>query len=168
VIRYSTAPKPVFTYLSNSRAATEIVEGDARLSLERELNAGQPGQFDLLVMDAFSSDSVPVHLLTREAFDLYRRSLRDSDSLLAINISNRFLDFRDLVGSHAKELNLLPVLFRTTDQTVTHGPSSWLILSESLGFLKDEEIRRHGFPWIPQREVLWTDSFSNLFQILRW
>ena len=168
VIRYSTAAKPIFTYLSNSRAATEIVEGDARLSLERELNAGHPGQFDLLVMDAFSSDSVPVHLLTREAFDLYRRSLRDSDSLLAINISNRFLDFRDLVGSHAKELNLLPVLFRTTDQNVTHGPSSWLILSESLGFLKDEEIRRHGFPWIPQREVLWTDSFSNLFQILRW
>ena len=168
VIRYSTGAKPIFSYLANSHATTEIVAGDARLSLERELGAGHPGNFDILVMDAFSSDSVPVHLLTREAFALYQNHLRDGDSILAINISNRFLDFRDLVGSQAKELGLLPLVFRTTDQTVTHGPSSWMILSRSLPFLQDPVVHQHGFPWLPQREVIWTDSFSNLFQILRW
>jgi hypothetical protein len=168
VIRYSTAAKPIFTYLTGSRAATEIVAGDARLSLERELANGQPGQFDVLVMDAFSSDAIPVHLLTREAFALYRKHLRDDDSILAINISNRFLDLRDLVGSQAKELDMLPLLCRTTEQTVTHGPSSWMILSRSLPFLKDPAVHQCGAPWIPKREVIWTDSFSNLFQILRW
>jgi hypothetical protein len=168
VIRYSTEANPIFTYLADSRATTEIVTGDARLSLERELNSGHPGQFDLLVMDAFSSDSVPVHLLTREAFALYRKHLRDDESILAANISNRFLDFRDLVGSQARELDMLPLSFLTTGHTVTHSPSSWMILSRSLPFLHDPEVHQHGFPWIPKREVIWTDSFSNLFQILRW
>ena len=70
--------------------------------MERELAAQQPQKFDVLVMDAFSSDSVPVHLLTREAFQLYARHLRDEDSIIAVNISNRFLDFRDLMVSTAR------------------------------------------------------------------
>lgn len=168
VIRYSTAAKPIFRYLADSPATIEIVAGDARLALERELANGQPGQFDVLVMDAFSSDAIPVHLLTREACALYKKHLRDDDSILAINISNRFLDLRDLVGSQAKELGMLPLLCRTTDQTVTHGPSSWMILSRSLPFLRDPAVHQSGAPWIPKREVIWTDSFSNLFQILRW
>ncbi len=168
VIRYSTAAKPIFRYLADSRGSTEIVEGDARLSMERELTAGQPGKFDVLVMDAFSSDSVPVHLLTREAFALYQQHLRDEDSVIAINISNRFLDFRDLVSSQAGEIGLSPILIHVRDMTVSHGPSSWMILSRSQPFLKDPVLHERGAPWIPRREVIWTDSFSNLFQILRW
>jgi hypothetical protein len=168
VIRYSTAEKPLFGYLAQSKATTEIVEGDARLSLERELASGHPGKFDILVMDAFSSDSVPVHLLTREAFALYQRHLRDDQSIIAINISNRFLDFKDLIGSQAKELDMLPVMFQVADQTPTRSPSAWMLLSRSLPFLQDSELHRYGIPWIPKREVIWTDSFSNLYQILRW
>jgi hypothetical protein len=168
VIRYSTDPKPIFRYLADSQGSTEIVEGDARLSLERELAAGQPGKFDVLVMDAFSSDSVPVHLLTREAFALYQQHLRDEDSVIAINISNRFLDFRDLVSTQAKEIGLTPLLIHVRDVTVSHGPSSWMLLSRSQPFLKDPVLHERGAPSIPQREVIWTDSFSNLFQILRW
>ena len=168
VIRYSTDRKPIFRYLADSRGSTEIVEGDARLSLERELATGQPGKFDVLVMDAFSSDSVPVHLLTREAFALYQKHLRDEDSVIAINISNRFLDFRDLVSSQAKEIGMSPFLIHVRDVTVSHGPSSWMILSRSQSFLKDPLLAERGAPWIPRREVIWTDSFSNLFQILQW
>jgi hypothetical protein len=168
VIRYSTDQKPIFRYLADSKGSTEIVEGDARLSLERELAAGQPGKFDVLVMDAFSSDSVPVHLLTREAFALYQQHLRDEDSVIAVNISNRFLDFRDLVSSQAGEIGLSPLLIHVRDSTVSHGPSSWMILSRSQSFLKDPGLLERGTQWIPQREVIWTDSFSNLFQILRW
>ena len=168
VIRYSTAEKPIFRYLADSQATTEIVEGDARLSLERELANGQPGHFDVLVMDAFSSDSIPVHLLTREAFALYRQHLRDNDSIIAVNISNRFLDFRDLVGTQAGELDLFPVIHQIRDTSLTHHPSSWMILSRSLPFLKDPVLHEHGLPWIPQSKVIWSDSFSNLYQILRW
>jgi hypothetical protein len=168
VIRYSTAEKPFFTYLKDSKAATEIVEGDARLSLERELADGRPGKFDVLVMDAFSSDSVPVHLLTREAFALYESHLRDADSIIAINISNRFLDLHDLVGSQAKALDMMPVHFQLADQSTTHSPSSWVLLSRSMPFLQDQVVRQLGFPGVPRREVIWTDSFSNLFQVLRW
>ena len=168
VIRYSTAEKPIFTYLSDSQASTEIVEGDARLMLERELTDGQPGKFDVLVMDAFSSDSVPVHLLTREAFALYQKHLRDKDSIIAVNISNRFLDFRDLVSSQSGEIEMFPMLVHVRDLAVTHGPSSWMILSRSIPFLNDPVLKQHGVPWIPQRKVIWSDSFSNLYQILRW
>lgn len=168
VIRYSTAEKPIFKYLAQSPATCEIAEGDARLLLERELAEGRPGQFDVLVMDAFSSDSVPVHLLTREAFALYRKHLRDQDSVIAVNISNRFLDFRDLVSSQAELLDLFPVYFQTRDQSLTHSPSSWMILSGSLPFLKDPVLHERGYPWIRKRKVVWTDSFSNLYQILRW
>lgn len=168
VIRYSTDEKPFFTYLRDAMAATEIVEGDARLSLERELADGRPGDFDVLVMDAFSSDSVPVHLLTREAFALYDRHLRDEDSIIAINISNRFLDLRDLVGSQAKDLDMMPVFFQLNDHSPTHLPSSWILLSRSMPFLLDPVVRSRGYPAIPRREVIWTDSFSNLFQVLRW
>lgn len=168
VIRYSTAEKPFFSYLKDSRAATEIVEGDARLSLERELADGRPGKFDLLVMDAFSSDSVPVHLLTREAFALYASHLRDADSIIAINISNRFLDLHNLVGSQAKALGMMPVHFQLNDHSTTHSPSSWVLLSRSMPFLQDPVVRRLGFPGVPKHEVIWTDSFSNLFQVLRW
>jgi hypothetical protein len=168
VIRYSTTEKPVFKYLAQSPAKCEIAEGDARLLLERELADGHPGQFDVLVMDAFSSDSVPVHLLTREAFALYKKHLRDQDSVIAVNISNRFLDFRDLVSSQSERLDLFPVHFQVRQMAVTHSPSSWMILSRSLPFLKDPVVHEHGYPWIPKRKIIWTDSFSNLYQILRW
>jgi spermidine synthase len=168
VVRYSMGENPFFTYLARSPATVEIAEGDARLILERELTDGHVGKFDILVMDAFSSDSVPVHLLTREAFALYKKHLRDPDSVIAINISNRFLDFRDLVSSQAEELDMFPVYFQARDQTVTHSPSSWMILTGSRSLLKDPVLHERGYPWIRKRKVVWTDSFSNLYQILRW
>ena len=63
---------------------------------------------------------------------------------------------------------MLPVLVQVRDSAVTHGPSSWIILSRSPPFLSDRTAQKRGLPWIPRRKVIWTDSFSNLLQILRW
>src|SRR2546422_4110843 len=86
-----------FTYLSNCLGRVEVVLGDARLSMERE----EPQAFDLLVLDAFSSDAIPVHLLTREAFELYQRHLR-SGGIIAVHISNHYLDLEPVVVNVAK------------------------------------------------------------------
>ncbi|GHC50477.1 hypothetical protein [Roseibacillus persicicus] len=168
VVNYSLGEEPYFSYLANSPATTEIQEGDARLTLARELAAGEPGRFDVLVLDAFSSDSVPAHLLTREAFELYQNCLRDEESVIAINISNRFLDFRDLIGSQSELLGYFPLIVQVRELSITKTPSSWIILSKHYPFLQDEVVIERAFPNIPQHEVIWTDNFSNLFQILRW
>src|SRR5439155_26295966 len=88
--------RPRFTFLRDSQAAVEIVIGDARLSLDREPDR----HFDTLILDAFSGDSIPVHLLTAEAFDLYFRHLK-SDGVLAVHVSNRYLDLSLIVAGVA-------------------------------------------------------------------
>src|SRR5690606_260580 len=86
-----------FTYLAHSEAQVEIVMGDGRLSMENEAPQG----FDFLIMDAFSSDAVPVHLLTKEAFEIYQRHLKP-DGVILVNISNRYLDLRPVVENAAR------------------------------------------------------------------
>jgi spermidine synthase len=83
------------TYLRDSRARIDIVPGDARFSMERELANGNPQSFDVLVLDAFSGDAIPVHLLTIEAFEVYLRELTP-DGILAIRVTNRYLDLQPL------------------------------------------------------------------------
>jgi spermidine synthase len=88
VLQLANSP---FTYLANCRGQVDVVLGDARVSLEREAAAGDFQRFDVLVLDAFSSDSVPVHLLTKEAAQLYLRHLRGPGSVIAFHITNRIL-----------------------------------------------------------------------------
>src|SRR5262249_28050591 len=85
-----------FFFLPDCKAKLDVAMGDARLSLERELAQGSPENFDVLAVDAFSSDSIPVHLLTREAMLLYFRHLRD-DGILAVHISNRYLNLQPVL-----------------------------------------------------------------------
>ncbi|MFN7140357.1 MAG: hypothetical protein ACK4UN_13555, partial [Limisphaerales bacterium] len=166
VIDYSERPKPLFTYLRDCLAETAMVAGDARLSLQQELNAGHHNAFDILVMDAFSSDSVPVHLLTSEAFELYLRHLRDEDSVLAVNISNRFLDFRDLMVSMARRFGMKVAFVDCTGDPPDRTPSRWCLISR--GSLMDSpEFQQISTPYSASREIVWTDDFSNLFQMLK-
>ena len=97
VVRFARDPA-LFTYLADSKATVEIVLGDARISLERELRNGSQ-RFDVMVLDAFSGDAIPAHLLTREAFALYLRHLREPDGVIAINVTNRVLNLRPVVFS---------------------------------------------------------------------
>ncbi|MBA4150654.1 MAG: hypothetical protein H0X66_21280 [Verrucomicrobia bacterium] len=129
VIHYSLGERPFFTYLKESAATVEVVAGDARLTMERELATGRLNQFDILAMDAFSSDSVPTHLLTSEAFEVYLGHLRDKESILAINISNRFLDFRDLMLSMAKKFGMKVAIVSCRGDWPDRTPSLWCLMS---------------------------------------
>lgn len=167
VIDYSTRAKPYFNYISDCKGETVIVPGDARLSLERELEQGAPRQFDVLVMDAFSSDSIPVHLLTEEAFKLYKSHLRDEDSIIAVNISNRFLDLRDLIATQADHADLLPLYAPIASKPPIRTSSVWMLMTRSESFLANPTVRESSGPWKPRKEIAWTDSYSNLFSVLK-
>ena len=153
-----------FTYLSLCSAKVEIVAGDARLSLEREATQN----FDVLILDAFSSDSVPVHLLTEEAIDLYLRHTKP-DGLIAFQVTNRHLDLVSVVARHADDRKLQSVLIRQ-ESTVffEKSPSAWLLMSRNPTLFETKGIRdsKTSLP-IDERFPVWTDNYHNLFQILR-
>jgi spermidine synthase len=154
-----------FTYLRNSPATIELAHGDARLSMESE-----PDQdFDLLILDAFSSDSIPVHLLTREAFTLYERHL-NPDGLLAVHISNHYLDLQPVVQRLAKEAGYEAVLidYDERDEIWWVYSASWMLLSKNAELLNSDLVRAAATPLDPIRPKapLWTDDFASLFPIL--
>lgn len=157
-----------FSYLQDSAAQVETILGDARLSLERELEQSGSQGYDLLVLDAFSSDSIPVHLLTKQAFDLYLQHLK-SDGILAVHVSNRILDLERVVFGLAAE-NDLPMLSILVGKD---GPgtstSRWALLTTNQVFLDDLSAQGHTVlsEAATQPVRLWTDDYSNLFQILR-
>ncbi len=142
-----------FRYLRDCPCSVEVVPGDARLALERET----PRNFDVLVVDAFSGDSIPVHLLTKEAFELYARHLKP-DGILVVNVTNRYLDLRPVVegaarasGRHSR------VLETVADPARATYASTWALVTANPGALSPAS----------QPARLWTDDYSNLFQVLR-
>ena len=158
-----------FSFLADSPAEISLVEGDARLSLEKELEEEGSQEYDLLVMDAFSSDSVPVHLLTLEAFELYLEHLAKR-GVIAVNISNNYLDLKPVVWRAAEELDLYPILIDTAVQS--YHPvgvrSRWVFLVRDPDVLDAPEIHanKESLDDYHPEIQLWTDQYSNLFQIL--
>lgn len=157
-----------FTFLQDSKAPFSVVLGDARLRL-----ASVPdSHYDLLVMDAFSSDSIPVHLVTREAIQLYFSKLT-SQGLLAINISNRYINLEPVLGALARHLGLsalrqLQREISPAEREMGKSPSHWLLLARlqrDFGNLVSDSR------WQPIPETegapLWTDDFSDIFRVLR-
>jgi len=153
-----------FTYLADCRANVEVILGDARLSLIH----GAPRKFDLLVVDVFSSDSVPIHLITREALQIYLQRLADR-GLLAIHISSRFLDLEPILDKLAEEAG---VTARVRNDKDTNGlgknASTWVVMArraeDLLPIVKDPG-------WAPLQSGaarLWTDDFSNVVGVLKW
>jgi spermidine synthase len=154
-----------FTYLRDCRAKIEIVPGDARLSMERE----PPQNLDLLVLDAFSGDAIPVHLLTEEAFQQYNRHLKPS-GIIAIHISNRYLDLEPVVVNAANHFhyNLAPIDFEEDEDEWWLYGCTWILLSRDDKIFRSEPIRTAVYnaktdPRVP----LWTDDFASLFSILK-
>ncbi|HZT33616.1 MAG TPA: fused MFS/spermidine synthase [Bryobacteraceae bacterium] len=151
-----------FSFLRLSRARVEVVPGDARLSLEAE----PPQGFDVLALDAFTGDAIPMHLLTREAFRLYFRHLKP-DGVLAVHITNRYLDLAPVVQALARDGGKDAMLIRNlADQSHYVYDSSWVLVSANEPFL---ERLRWASVAIPPRPRLrpWTDDYSNLLQVLR-
>lgn len=153
-----------FSFLPDCGANKQVLFGDARLTMER-----QPDQhFDVLAVDAFSSDSIPVHLLTREAFELFFRNL-SRDGILAIHTSNRYLNLAPVVAQHAKDLGKVAVTVDQEEDDVDYlFGTTWVLVSNSAEAFRQPEFDKAAEPSeIDPKLRAWTDDYSNLFEILK-
>ena len=157
----------LFSFLTNSTAAITVVLGDARLSMQSE----PPQDFDLLVLDAFNSDSIPVHLLTKEAFEIYQRHLK-AGGVIAVHVSNASLDLSPIVLGLAQEFGYPTRVIESPGggDEWWDLPSTWVVLSRDLGFLEAPTLREATKPGAAAaaKMALWTDDFSSLFSLVRW
>ena len=156
-----------FSFLGDSRAHTRVVPGDARLSLEREL-ANEPSRapYDLIVVDAFAGDSVPVHLLTRECFALYVRALAPG-GVMVVHVSNRHIDLSAPVHGLAAWAGLSAAeLSFDGSSAPLGGRSDWILVTGDAAFLK-RAIAGGAAPLESSSSVLWTDDYSSILRLLR-
>ncbi len=159
-----------FTYLSRcrDRAHLDIVEGDARLSLESEISRKE-SPFDILVLDAFSDDAVPVHLLTKEALGVYFSRLKDK-GILAVHISNLYLDLLPVLKALGSDAHLENAVISHTPEKNTdrNYPSLWVLFSKNFSVLNTPAIAKSATKLSAAKDIrLWTDSYSTLFPILK-
>lgn len=152
-----------FTFLGDSQARIETVLGDARLAMEREPAQG----YDLLAIDAFSSDSIPVHLITREAMDVYLRHMKP-DGMIAFHVTNRFLRLAPVVKRLADERGLHTALISDGAEDSDLASTDWVLVTRDPRVLERPGIAKYtsAIDDIPGLGV-WTDDFNNLFQILK-
>jgi hypothetical protein len=156
-----------FTFVKDCPAPTEIVVGDARICLERELRQGSQ-RFDILCFDAFSSDAIPMHLLTRECFRTYLGHLQPG-GLLVVNVSTNKIDLTPVVRGLAAEIDFeIRSVGNAEDKSQALQRSNWLILTQNRQFLADPEVQPH-FRDIPSdlAPIVWTDDFGSLLQVLK-
>ena len=154
-----------FFYLRDTRATTEVVLGDGRISMERELREQGSQQFDVLVLDAFSGDAIPIHLLTVEAAALYWQHLRD-DGVLITHISNKYLNLHPVVRASAELFDKRYVMISTDPDDEEYSASTWVVVTSNrtlLGRLAEHTVR---WPTESPRTIRWTDDFSSLLGVL--
>ena len=152
-----------FTYLKDSKAAIEISLGDARLSLEREA----PHAFDVLAVDAFSSDSIPVHLITREAMAVYLKHVKPGGAVV-FHVTNRFLKLAPVVKEIADSLGLYSALIVDEAEETSFSKTDWVIVTRDKALIESDAVagKASAIDKIPGLKP-WTDDFNNLFQILK-
>jgi len=152
-----------FSYLRDSAATIELPLGDARLSLERE-----PKQnFDVLAIDAFSSDAIPVHLITSEALAIYKRHMKPG-GVIAFHVTNRYLDLIPVVQALAEAQGMSATLIRDDTKDGMTSTSDWVLLSDDPASLAKPALADYATPITPRTDWrLWTDDFNNLLQVLK-
>jgi SAM-dependent methyltransferase len=153
----------LFTYLRESKAAIEIIPGDARLSLVAE----PAQQYDVLVVDAFSGDAIPVHLLTSQAVELYQRHLRPG-GIIAFHVSNKYLDLQPVVQQQAQHAGFDAAFIATEDDDdLGEYAADWVLVSGNKGFMK--EVAGKATPIIAKPGLrLWTDDYNSVLTLLKW
>ena len=173
-----------FTFLPDCKARGakyDLRPGDARLTLEHELKAGEPQHYDVLALDAFSGDAIPAHLLTEQAFEIYMQHLastessgRDStsrDGAIAIHITNHYVDLEPVVRALAEKFGLKTVRVETpamTDKGLFH--SDWMVLTKNEGLIAALAPFARPDPTPAEKRkpaILWTDDKNNLFDVLK-
>ncbi len=166
-----------FTYLRDCPAEVNIYIGDGRMQLQQKI---KPASYNLLVLDAFSSDSVPLHLLTKEAVQLYASRITPREGILAFNISNRYLSLAPFLGRIAKELGFESyVLFdkhspdnkQPAENDIFVTTSQWLLMMPTDSPWR-EKITEFGFRSVAEKDIkaaiLWTDEYSNIIPAIIW
>jgi spermidine synthase len=147
--------KNQFSFLRQSSARTIIVPGDARLSLERQ----PPQQFDVLAVDAFTSDAIPVHLLTREAFVVYLRQLKP-EGIIAVHVSNRYLDLVPVVRGAAESLGLRAAVIESSgNDSRSIYRATWVLVGNETGLLAQMQLTSEEES---RKQILWTDDYSSI------
>jgi hypothetical protein len=168
VVRLAENPE-FFTFLDRCRGVYEVVLGDGRLTIQDAPDQG----FGLIILDAFSSDAIPTHLLTREAIQLYLQKLAP-DGLLVMHVSNRYLDIAPVVGNLAADAGLTGInrkewTVKTTPETLGKMPSHWVALSRNDEALK-KLISVDGWELLPTDpdQPVWTDQRTSLLKTVKW
>ncbi|HEX8522586.1 MAG TPA: fused MFS/spermidine synthase [Tepidisphaeraceae bacterium] len=151
-----------FTFLSDCDAETAIQPGDARLTLAQQ----EPQQFDVLVLDAFSGDAIPVHLLTTEAFELYLRHLKPG-GVLAIHLTNKHLDLLPVVWAGVSRARLAGAVFSVAAHGATIYPSDWMLASKDQKYLRSLTTQPSFRHTTPRAMRPWTDDHAPLFPLLK-
>ncbi len=157
-----------FSFLTDSLATVDVIAGDARVSLEEELLSTGSQAFDLLVVDTFSGGTIPLHLLTAEALDIYLQHLNEG-GIIAVNVSNNLFDLPVAVFKLAEEFGLSAVLIENKGDGLQSYDSIWILLAreEKVLEIPAVAVRKSAPPQVPDSFRVWTDNFSNLFQIMK-
>ncbi|MBI4927193.1 MAG: hypothetical protein HY835_05465, partial [Anaerolineae bacterium] len=164
VIRFAD-DSPYFSYLKDSPAKIDLIPGDARLSLECEQKMGNQG-YDLLIVDAFSGDSIPTHLMTLQALDVYLSQMLP-EGVLAFHVSNKHLDLVPVVARLAQERGLSGVLLSGGGKEPLGNFSRWILLAQDARVLQNPSVQSAAIPLVVDERIrLWTDDYSNLLQVL--
>ena len=156
-----------FSYLENCPGECRVKLGDGRMQLQNEIEAGDLPPYDLMFMDAFSSDSIPIHLLTAECFELYLKRMKPEGVLIA-HITNRFIDLQPVVYQHAIEHDLTPILidYRSEDG---NSDTRWVLLTRNEKVVQSQAVKDFQVPWPEGIEpVRWTDDYSSVAALLDW
>jgi hypothetical protein len=167
IVRLATDPHGFFTYLRDSSAKVDIVEGDARISVENELRAGNTDRFDVLVLDAFAGDAIPMHLLTREAMRTWLAALAP-DGVIAVHTTNKFVNLNPVLAGLARNYGLRAGWIHDAgdDSRMDEG-SDWVLIARDNKVLNIPEIASKMTPIDDDKPVLWTDDYSNLVSVLK-
>jgi hypothetical protein len=165
VVDLSKGPKPVFTFLRDSRARVDTELGDARLLLEREAASGKSGAFDILVLDAFNGDAIPVHLLTTEAFETYWKLLNPKDGVIAVHISSEHVDLLPVLQGLAERYRCL-LRGREQKADERYETNVWVFLSRNPQTLELQGLGPPSRAGRNQAPRVWTDDFSDLIRLL--
>jgi len=160
--RVETVAREHFSYLAHCPGASVRI-GDGRLLLERELRAGKAGAYDILVVDAFSDDTVPTHLLTEEAFAVYLQHLALPRGILAVHVSNRFIDIAGVVARYARDKGLSSVHISVAGDASTHTYGShWVLITPHESTLAANIFAMAASPTPEPARRMWTDEQIDL------
>jgi hypothetical protein len=154
-----------FTFFNDCQGAHQVLFGDARLTMEQQ----PPQNYDVISVDAFTSDAIPVHLLTRECFAVYFKQLKPG-GILAVHVSNRFLNLVPVVAGNAHDFGKAAVMVDDDGEDEDYLSSSdWVLVSDDAAIFSQSFFKAHGIEPAQVRKGLrpWTDDYSNLFQILK-